>query len=299
MSLVLRRTAISLVQLLVVSAMLFVFFRLLPGDIYTAELENPQISKQSLDALREAHGLNQSWPTRYVEWLVSSARGDFGTSLAYGIPVRELLAPRIGKTLGVALPALLISWLIGLGGALVNSRTSILPSVLEPGATVATMVPDVAAVSILLWLAVWAGVSIAGIWLPIAGLAFAMVPVVFLHASGELRHAFDLDFVRIGELHGIRRGKLWGRYALRAAANPLISLAGISISAAISSSFVVEVLTGWPGIGPLFLEAVQARDYAIVQTVMVLLAAVLIFSNFFTDLILYRLDPRIRLPHAR
>jgi peptide/nickel transport system permease protein len=159
------------------------------------------------------------------------------------------------------------------------------------------MIPDIVAVSLLLWLAVWMGLSITGPWLPIAGLAFAMAPVVFLHASIELRHARDFDFVRIAASRGISGGRLWLRYILRAAANPLVSLAGLSIAGAIGASFVVEVLTGWPGLGPLFLDAVQARDYPIVQTVLILLAAVLIFSNFAADLLLYRLDPRIRLPH--
>src|SRR5215831_13333775 len=114
MSVILRRAFISLAQLFVISVALFVFFRLLPGDIYSGEL-HPQISRASLDALREARGLNQSWPKRYADWLSSSLRGDFGTSLAYGVPVADLLAPRIGRTLGVALPALAVSWFLGIG----------------------------------------------------------------------------------------------------------------------------------------------------------------------------------------
>jgi peptide/nickel transport system permease protein len=295
----LRRGLTSLVQLLVVSVLVFFFFRLLPGDIFSAELENPQRSKASVEALREARGLNQSWPRQYLSWLESSARGDFGISLAYGIPVSTLIAPRMRNTLEVALPALAATWLIGLGGALLVGRSRVVPLVVGPGAAAAAMIPDVAAVSLLLWLAVWMDLSITGPWLPIAGLAFAMAPVVFLHASTELRHARNLDFVRIAESRGISGDRLWLRYILRAAANPLVSLAGLSIAGAIGSSFVVEALTGWPGLGPLFLDAVQARDYPIVQTVLILLAAVLIFSNLAADLILYRLDPRIRLPHER
>jgi peptide/nickel transport system permease protein len=73
----------------------------------------------------------------------------------------------------------------------------------------------------------------------------------------------------------------------------------MSLAAAIGSCFVVEVLTGWPGLGPMFLEAVQARDYPIVQTVVVLLALVLALSNLAADLLLFRLDPRIRMSHER
>jgi peptide/nickel transport system permease protein len=295
----LRRGLISAIQLLILSATLFFFFRLAPGDVFSVELENPQRSAADIEAVREARGLTQSWARRYWNWLESAAKGDLGVSLAYGIPVTTLIAPRMRNTAEVALLALGSAWLLGLGGALLANRTRFVPLVLEPGAAAATMVPDVAAVSLILWLAVWMGFSISGAWLPIAGLTFAIAPTVFLHASSELGHARRLDFVRIAQSRGISGARLWLRYTMPAAANPLISLAGLSVAAAIGSSFVVEVLTGFPGLGPLFLEAVQARDYPIVQAVLVLLAAVLILSNLAADLVLYRLDPRIRIPHDR
>jgi peptide/nickel transport system permease protein len=292
----LRRSAAVSIQLLVVSMVLFLFFRLLPGDIYTSELGDPQVSRQSIEALREAAGLKQSWPHRYGDWAASCVKGDFGTSLAYGIPVRGLIIPRIRNTLAIAAPALLLAWLLGMGGGLLAVRFR-WTMALDPGASTAAMVPDVIAVGLLLWMAVEAGIPIAGAWLPIAGLMFSLLPVVFLHASGEIGRARELEFVRIAESRGVGGARLWIHFILRAAANPLVSLAGLSVAAAIGSSFVVEVLTGWPGLGPLFLEAVQARDYPIVLTIVMMLAAVLALSNLAADLALYRLDPRIRLPH--
>lgn len=292
----LRRSAAVAIQLFILSVILFLFFRILPGDIYTFELGDPQVSRKSIEALREAAGLKQSWPHRYRVWAASCVKGDFGTSLAYGIPVSRLIAPRIRKTLEIAAPALMLAWLLGMGGGLLAVRLR-WTMALDPGASAAAMVPDVIAVSLMLWMAVEARIPIAGAWLPIAGLTFSLLPVVFLHASGEIRSARELEFVRIAESRGIRGARLWIHFILRAAANPLVSLAGLSVAAAIGSSFVVEVLTGWPGLGPLFLEAVQARDYPIVQTIVMLLAAVLALSNLAADLALYRLDPRIRLPH--
>ena len=290
------RSLASLAQLVVLSVILFLFFRVLPGDIYTEALADPQASRQTIEALREAAGLRNSWPHRYRDWAASCVRGDFGTSLAYGIPVSRLIAPRIQKTLEIAVPALALAWLLGTGGALLAVRFRwTIP--LDSGAAAATMVPDVIAVSLMLWLAVWAGMRITGAWLPIVGLTFSLLPVVFLHVSQQVRQARELEFVRIAESRGISGARLWLRFILRAAANPLVSLAGLSVAATIGSSFIVEALTGWPGLGPLFLEAVQARDYPIVQTVLMLLAAVLALSNLAADLVLYHLDPRIRLPH--
>jgi peptide/nickel transport system permease protein len=294
MRFLLRRGLASLLQLLVLSAAIFVLFRLLPGDLYSSDLGNGELSKASIEARREAQGLNRPWTARYSNWLTSSLHGDFGASLAYGIPVSQLLAPRISKTIAVAVPALALAWLVGLGAAALAIKVRMAPGWLEPGAAAAAMIPDVAAVSILLWLAVWAGISVTAYWLPLACLTFTLLPIVFLHASGELRHARELEFVRIAESRGVSGLRLWLRYALPAAANPFVSLAALLVSAAIGSSFIVEVLTGWPGVGPLFLEAVQARDYPIVQAVLIGLGALLIVANLAADLILYKLDPRIR-----
>jgi ABC-type dipeptide/oligopeptide/nickel transport system permease component len=298
MTFLLRRVAGSLIQLFCVSVGAFLLFRLLPGDIDSIQLENPQVRRESVEAMRTARGLNQSWPLRYLNWAASSVRGDFGVSLAYEIPVSRLIAPRIRRTLEVALPALVLAWLIGLGAAVCAVRLRVAP-IVTPGAAAAAMVPDVVAISLMLWFAVWSGVSIAGAWLPVAGLALAIAPVVFLHASGEFRAAHELEFVRIAQSRGISGARLWIRFVLPASANPLVSLAGISVAAAIGSSFVIEVLTGWPGLGPLFLEAVQARDYPIVQTIVVMLAGVLTLSNLAADLLLYRVDPRIRIPNGQ
>ena len=292
----LRRSMASLIQLLVLSVLLFLFFRVLPGDIYTIELGDPQTSHQTIEALRDAAGLKNSWPHRYRDWAASCVKGDFGTSLAYGIPVSRLIAPRVRMTLAISAPAMLLAWLLGMGGALLALRFR-WTAALDPGVAAFAMVPDVIAVGLMLWLAVEAGIPIDGGWLPIAGLTFSILPVVFLHASREILNAREMEFVRIAESRGISGARLWLRFILPAAANPLVSLAGLTVAAAIGASFVVEVLTGWPGLGPLFLEAVQARDYPIAQTILMLLAAVLAFSNLAADLALYRLDPRIRLPH--
>jgi peptide/nickel transport system permease protein len=88
---------------------------------------------------------------------------------------------------------------------------------------------------------------------------------------------------------------LWRSYLFPAAANPLVSLAGLSLAGAIGSSLLVEVLLGWPGLGPMFLEAALTRDYPVVISVVMLLGTVLTISNLLADLVLYRLDPRIRL----
>lgn len=293
MKFALRRLAAAALQLILLSVASFVCFSLVPGDVYSEELANPQISADTIAALRHARGMDDSWLRKYAQWLSSCAHGEFGVSLAFGIPVSKLIAPRLPRTVLLALPALLLGWMLGLGGALFASRWRI-RWVVEPGVAAAGMVPDVIAVSLLLWLAVWAGFSISSFWLPLVALTLTLAPVVFLHASGALAEARELEFVRLASSRGLTGARFWFGYVLRAAANPLISLAGLSIAAVIGSSFVIEALSGWPGLGLLFLDAVQARDYPVVQTILLMLAAILTLSNALADVALYRLDPRIR-----
>jgi peptide/nickel transport system permease protein len=158
-----------------------------------------------------------------------------------------------------------------------------------------TLFPDVIGVSLFLWLTVWLGFGTSSAWLPVACLTAVLLPTVVLHAVNGLSAARTLDFVRLAELRGVNERTLWWSYILPAAANPLTSLAGLSLAGAIGSSLLVEVLLGWPGLGSLFLEAAQTRDYPVVTTVVTLLGAVLMLSNLAADLALYWLDPRIRL----
>ena len=99
MSYLLRRLAACAAQLAAVSLLTFLLFSVIPGDFYSAERWNPQSTSASLDQWRKEQGLDQPWPRRYSTWLRSCARGDFGVSTAYRMPVSRLLAPRLSKTL--------------------------------------------------------------------------------------------------------------------------------------------------------------------------------------------------------
>jgi peptide/nickel transport system permease protein len=296
-SYLLSRLAAGLFQLAAVSLIAALLFSAAPGDFYSTEQLNTQTSSTSLAEWRKAQGLDRSWLSRYAAWLESSLHGDFGISLAYQMPVARLLTPRLAATARIALPALLASWLIGLAAALAAARIRALLSPAEAAATILALLPDLITASALIWIAVWLRSSLDGPALPTAALTVVLTPVIFLHASRSLTSATALPFFRIAARRPIPPAQLWLRYLLPAAANPLISLAGLSIAGSVSSALIIEAITGWPGVGPLFLEAIHARDFTIVQTVIVFLSALLIASNLAADLLLFYTDPRIRLPH--
>jgi len=129
--------------------------------------------------------------------------------------------------------------------------------------------------------------------LPVAVLALGMLPVLARHVRAAMMEMLDAPFALSERALGIPRRLLF-RHVLRAAAQPLIALFGVSLGTLLSASLLVEVVMGWPGLGPFFLEAVTARDFGVVLAVVTLSAAMLAAGNLAADLMLYRADPRIR-----
>ncbi|HTP31309.1 MAG TPA: ABC transporter permease subunit, partial [Candidatus Acidoferrales bacterium] len=118
--------------------------------------------------------------------------------------------------------------------------------------------------------------------------------ILVRHVRSAVSEALDAPFALAAAAHGIPRRRLLFRHVLPVALNPLISLFGLSLGTLLSGSLLVEVLTGWPGLGPLFLDAIFARDYAVVLGVVMASTSFLIAGNLAADVLLYRADPRIR-----
>jgi len=121
-----------------------------------------------------------------------------------------------------------------------------------------------------------------------------MLPVLVRHVRSSMAEALSSPFVRAARAHGIPGRWVLIRYALPVAANPLISLFGFSLAGLLSASMLVEVVIGWPGVGPLLLESVLARDVYVVIGAVMLSSLLVIFGNFVADLLLRVADPRIR-----
>jgi peptide/nickel transport system permease protein len=131
--------------------------------------------------------------------------------------------------------------------------------------------------------------------LPVAVLVLGMLPILVRHVRASMAEAIDSPFALSARAQGISRRRLLFRHLLPAAANPLISLFGFSLGTLLSASLLIEVVMGWPGLGPLFLEAIMARDFALVLAVVMLSASFLVVGNLLADILLYRMDPRIRM----
>jgi len=132
------------------------------------------------------------------------------------------------------------------------------------------------------------------LFLPVVALALGAVPVLVRHVRSAMVVVLDSSFIAAARSQGIRKWRLVYRHALPAAMNSLISLLGFSIGALLSMSLLMEVVLSWPGLGPLMLEAILARDVYVVIAVVLLSSVFLVAGNLIADALLYWIDPRIR-----
>jgi peptide/nickel transport system permease protein len=320
---VLRRTIQAVLLLFGASILTFLFSALAPGNYFDEMRLDPQISPHTVASLRTQYQLDRPLPVRYVRWLNSVLHGEMGFSFAYNSPVAPLLWARARNTLLLTVTATLLAWVISLPlGLWSASSLSRWPDRVISWATASLlMLPELVLALGLLILAVRSGWFPTGglvssgfetlplfgkirdlAWhmvLPVSALVLALLPLLIRHVRSAMAEVLNAPFLRAAEGHGIPRRKLLYRYALRAAANPLISLFGFSIGALLSGSLLVEVVMSWPGLGPLLLEAILARDLYVVIGGVLLSTVFLVFGNFLSDLLLFWADPRIRAEAAK
>ncbi len=306
-----RRLVHSAALLIAISLLAFAISQIAPGNFLDEIKLNPQISAETIAGLRVQYGLDQPLPVRYIRWLKSVAVGDFGYSLSYNLPVSKLIWNRLGNTLLLGAASTLLAWALalpcGIWGA--YKAGGWLDRFFVASSTLLLGTPELALA--LLSILVTAhfgnssdleaqgtreafGSTLRHLAIPALVLAGVVFPILFRHIRSAMNDAWHSPFVQAASGHGIGDRRLLLRHALPAAANPLISLFGLSLAGVVSGSFLVEVITGWPGLGPLFLDAIYARDFHVVLAVVMLFALFLIVSNLIADLLLYAVDPRVR-----
>ena len=315
----LERRVIHAVLLLVgVSVLCFLFSDLAPGSFFDEMKLNPQISAETVAALRSQYGLDQPLPVRYGRWVKSAVRGDWGYSLAYHSPVRSLLLVRARNTLLLTALATLLAWLIAIPvGVWIASRSGKWEDRLTlAGTSVLLSVPElVVTLGLLYWVVrthvlpaggmISVGFDELGLWgksrdlaahlaIPVGVLVLAGLPVLLRHVRASMVEVLKSPFMQAARGHGIGRFRLLFRYALPAAANPLISLLGLSVAGLLSGSLLVEVIMGWPGLGPLLLEASVSRDIYVVVGAVMASTFFMILGSFLADVMLVVIDPRVR-----
>ena len=311
-----QRLSRALFVLLGVSVLTFVLINLAPGHYFQELRLNPQISRETVAALQVEYGVDQPLPVRYFRWLSSASRGELGFSLAYNSPVWPLLKPRIGNTLILTIAALVCSWLIAIPlGVWMASRAGRWDDQISGiGNTFLLATPEVLIALALLALALRTGWLPTGgmhapglerkvfggkdlavhLILPLCALTAVILPVLVRHVRSAMLDVLHSPFIAAARGHGVAHSRLLFGHALPAAANPLISLFGVSVGLLLSGSLLIEVIMSWPGVGPMLLQAILERDPHVVVATVLFSTAFLVAGSVLADILLYIADPRIR-----
>jgi peptide/nickel transport system permease protein len=313
------RCAEALLLLLGISFSSFAFLALSPGDFFQEMRLNPQISQNTVSRFRTQYGTDQPLLVRYGRWLQSVGHGDFGYSFAYSTPVAPLLWARARNTLFLTGTAMFLAWAaaLSLGVCCAEWPGGWLDRVCLLGTSTLLVIPELLLALCFLALAVRTGWFRAGgmvspgfrnltrwsqaedlaahLFLPALVLSLGSLPVLFRHVRSAMLEVLDSPSIRAARGHGITRHRILFRHALPIAINPVVSLFGFSLASLLSISLLTEVIMSWPGLGPLLLEAILARDIYVVIAVTMLSTLFLLIGTAMADVLLYTSDARIHL----
>jgi len=276
----------------------FFLIRMIPGDIVDVMGLEGTLTYGQQDAMRESLGLDLGWWTQFAAWLGMVAGGDFGSSLRYGTPILDLLKVALAPTLTLGASALAIGMVLGIG---LPVLACIFPRPIFVGLvqfiTLWSIVVPTFSIGILsvIVFAVWLG------WIPALG--NMMVPAIILgmDTAGTLAKMLhedmvDIDraaFVRTARAKGLSRWRVVLFHILPNAFTVVVALFGILLAGALTGAITMEVVFGLPGLGTLTLQAIQGRDYPVVQAVVIWLGLTVVIANLLSDLAQRALDPRI------
>jgi peptide/nickel transport system permease protein len=319
---VLVRLATAVPLLLATSLLAFLLIHWAPGSFLDLLRFHPGIPESVVEEIGRRYGLDRPWIEQYGAWILGLTRGDFGPSLSFQRPVSELLRTSVPRTVALAIAAHLLSLAGGLalGLAAVARRNQGLDRWACRAALVLVSIHPIVLAIVGLSLAAHTrllplgGGSSAGasslsflergidyghhLLLPAATLTLFMLPAFFLHARGVLLDLLPSAFVRAGRASGLSESTIRNRYVLPVALVPLVSFAGSSLGRLLNGAFLVEVVTGWPGMGRLALTALRDRDPFLLLGTLVVAGAILAAGNLLADLLLAEVDPRIRLEES-
>jgi peptide/nickel transport system permease protein len=287
-----------------VSCVVFLLIHLIPGDPIEVMLgETAQPTDK--EALRHALGLDLPLHIQLFHYAKNLLSFNLGTSLFSGRPISELLLTRLPATLELGLAALLIAvaLAIPLGILAAIRRDTILDFSAMGFALCGVSIPNFWLGPILiLFGAIWLG------WFPVSGrgdllsivlpaltLGTAMAAILSRMIRSSLLDILTEDYMRTAKAKGLPESLIILRHGLRNALLPLITLLGLQLGALLGGAVITETIFSWPGIGSLVVEAIQRRDYPVVQASVLVISLSYVLINFLTDLAYAWADPRIRL----
>ncbi len=307
----LRRIAATAPVMGMVALIVFALLRLTPGDP-AAIIAGDSATAEQIELIRQSMGLNEPIYQQFIHWIVRLIHGDLGTSLISGRPVLDMVLSRIGPSLALCICTIIISVIIAipLGVIAAWRRGHLLDRVVMAGSVLGFSIPVfVTAYALILlfslklhWLPVQGyaplsagfGAFLRSIILPTIGLSTVYIALIARIARTSIIEVMGEDFIRTARAKGLRERSVLLRHALGNAAIPIITIIGVGVAMLIGGVVLTESIFNLPGLGRLVVEAVLARDYPVIQALVLLFSFFYVIVNLVVDALYTVFDPRIR-----
>ncbi|MFC0407741.1 ABC transporter permease [Roseomonas elaeocarpi] len=313
-----RRLIFSAALVLGVSFILFALINAIGNPVEILMAETPGVTEETVAAISKYYGLDGPFLERYLSWLGAIAHGDFGTSIIYNQPVGELLGIWGLETLKIQVPAILLATLLATAAGVVAAMRqhswadfSVVSGAMLghslPGFLIGILLilgfsswlgvfPSYGAYSTrnLLWNSIWAD----GLWhmvLPVAMLTVFNTATLTLLMRSSLVEVLRQDFITAAWASGLPRRRVVMGHALRNAFIPVLTYLGTLFGLMLGTAPVTETVFTWPGLGALYIQAIQQLDYPVIMGETMVITTMLVTATLLTDIAYVLIDPRIRL----
>lgn len=316
---ILRRILVAVPTLLLISVLVFGVIQLQPGGFLENMLEDPRVSRETVENIRRQYLLDQPVWVQYLHWLGGIVRGDFGFSFLNSRPVSELIWERMGWTVFLAALTILATWVIAIPLGIYTALNRYGPSstALNFVGYFGLATPDFLVALLLIYLVlVNGGTAVGGLfspqyidapwswakfqdmlghlWIPLIVIGLDGTATIMRQMRANLLDVLNQDYIRTARAKGLAERVVLWKHAVRNAINPLISLAGLQLPTLISSTIIASIVLSLPTIGPFLYDSLLNKDQYVVMALLTLSAVLLMVGNLLADILLAWVDPRIR-----
>ncbi|MER2260651.1 MAG: oligopeptide ABC transporter permease [Psychrobacillus sp.] len=315
---ILRRVLAMIPQLFVLSLLIFILAKQMPGDPFTG-LITPESDPNRLEEMRVLAGFYDPWYVQYYNWITNAIQGDFGKSYTYSMPVADLIGFRAMNTLWLSLLSVVLLYLIAIPLGVLAGRfqDSFLDKTIVLYSFVTYAIPTFVLGLLALfffgyhlgWFPTAGTVDIkyeegtlGYVWnriyhmlLPAMTYAILGTTAVIQYLRSEIIDAKSMDYVRTARSKGIPIKKVYSRHIFRNSLLPIAAFLGFTITGLLGGSIFIETIFGYQGMGQLFMQSIASRDYSVITALVLLFGFLTLLGSLLSDIIMSIVDPRIRI----
>lgn len=304
---ILRRAATMLLVLVGVSILTYGLMFVTPGDpaetILRQQMGGRTPSEEAIQDFRTEHGLNEPIPIQYLDWATDAVQGDLRESYYQEKPVTKMIVERVPATFELALAGMAVALLIAIPAGIVSAvhKGQAPDYVSQFGALIGVSMPNfwlgyILIIVFALHLDMFPTYGIGGLdnlVLPAVTLGSGMAAIVTRLVRSSMLEVLDREYIDTARSKGLTERIVVYKHALRNALIPVVTIVGLQFGYLLNGAVVVEIVFQRPGLGKLLIDAIFARDYPVVQGLVLVIAVMFVFTNFLVDVTYRYIDPRI------